>query len=338
MTEEINNNLNDNNKEEFPSSSESKSLPSEPSDVSAVKESPLGKLYMELCDVAKATLNKNIDRERIIQIVSRTVDAFNQDPYNDLLLYFYNVTKEDYIVGHIANSVILAVGFGTNLGVSREDLMDLGICAFCHDIGMAEYKHLFQKPHQLTEEENRAVQEHPSKSVEIFKTIFSEKIISGILDVHEYVNGQGYPKNKTGSEISFLAKIVSVCDVFTALTHQRSFRNEFNPYEAIKMIIKKKNSIFDGRVINKFVEFMSIYPIGCLVYLNTGETAMVIASNKGFPTRAIVRVLLTAKREIDRTGRVVNLLEDNMLYINGVVGKDEEKEILRVIKPRGDFE
>jgi len=130
---------------------------------------------------------------------------------------------------------------------------------------------------------------------------------------------------------------VSLCDVFEALTHSRNYRKAGTPYEAIKAIISKKNIFFDTPLLKNFVEFLSIYPIGNLVYLNTGKTAIVVGSNRGFPTRSIVRILLDAKKEVDTTGKVVNLLEDNMLYISGCIDPKEEEEVLHFLKPRGDI-
>ena len=71
------------------------------------------------------------------------------------------------------------------------------------------------------------------------------------------------------------------------------------------------------------------------MYLNTGETGMVVGSNQGSPTRPIVRILLNTKRELDDSNKIVNLLEDQMLYISGSVESKEEMEILHFLKPRG---
>ncbi|MCA9409504.1 MAG: HD domain-containing protein, partial [Candidatus Omnitrophica bacterium] len=275
------------------------------------------KLYIELFELTHQSLRLNINKDHIETVIRQIIDVFVENPYNELLLYSYSISKENYIIAHITNNVLLALGFGSSLNLSKNNLLELGIAAFCHDFGMADYTHLFQSGQPLSEKENKLVQRHPFRSAEIFESFFSERILTVILDVHEYVNGGGYPQGKKGDDISFFAKVISICDVFEALTHPRNFRKAYSPYEAMKMIIKKKDIIFDGAVIKKFLEYMSIYPIGSLVYLNTGETAMVIGSNRGFPTRSIVQVLLNAKREVNTSGKIVNLLQDKMIYING---------------------
>jgi len=242
-------------------------------------------------------------------------------------LYFYSSSRENYIYGHIVNNVILSVAFATSLGLGKEEIRDIAYCAFGHDFGMKDYLDFLKKTTTLTPQETQSIHNHPQKSAEIFKPYFSQRVLDGILDMHECVNGQGYPKGKAGVEISFLAKIVSVCDVFEALTHSRAFRGEFSPYEGLKMLILKKDIIFDRKVIKKFVEFMSIYPVGSLVHINTGELGIVTASNPQFPTRSIVRVLMNDKKEALQDGRVINLLNDHLAYIIGPVEPKEEKEL-----------
>ena len=300
-------------------------------------KSSLENLYLELFDVTKNTLSSDINKENIEGAVKGVIEAFDTNLYNDLLLYFYQVSQDNYIISHIANNVILAVGFGVSVGLSKDDLMDLGICAFCHDFGMVEYTHFFQKRHQLTDEENRLVQRHTIESAKKFENTFSEKIINAIIDVHENVNGQGYPSQKTGIEISFLSKMVAVCDVYEALTHARNFRREFTSYEAIKLVIKQINKVFDNRVVKRFVEFLSIYPIGGFVMLNTGETGMVIGSNRISPTKPIIKVLLNSKHEAEKSSKVINLVEESMVYVVNPLDSKAEREILHFLTPRGSF-
>ncbi len=283
--------------------------------------------YQELTDTVRFSMNERIEKERIERAIDSVIIVFEGNPYNELLLYSYNCTRDNYLYGHIVNNVVLSVAFATYLGLSRQDIQDTALCAFGHDFGMKDYLDFFQKSTALTEQETQSIHEHPQKSAEMFKSFFPQRIIDGIMDMHECVNGQGYPNGKVGPEISSIAKIVSLCDVFEALTHPRAFRGEFSPYAAIKMLIMKKDIIFEKKMVKKFVEFMSIYPIGSLVHLNTGEIGIVIAANHQFPTRSILRVLMNTERQAQQDGRVINLLNDQLVYINGPVEPKEEKEL-----------
>ncbi|OGX25587.1 MAG: hypothetical protein A2Y03_04240 [Omnitrophica WOR_2 bacterium GWF2_38_59] len=313
------------------------------SDLSANKNTfffdpKLKDLYLEFFEIVTISMSQGIDKNKVESLLLIIIKTFKLHISNNLLLYSYSVSKQNYIVSHIVNNTILAISFGCWLNLSDNDLLDVGLCAFCHDLGMKEYTNLFQRGHQLTDEENQLIKKHPQKSIDIIKNLFPERIINAVLDVHENEDGSGYPNRKMGAEISYIAKIVSICDIYEALTHPRNFRNEFSPYEAIKMIIKKKGAFFDETILKKFVNFLSIYPIGSLIYLNTGETAIVIGSNRGYPTRSIVKILLNANREAEKEEKFINLLDDKMVYICGPVEPKGVKEILHFLKPRGDFD
>ena len=282
-------------------------------------------IYQELTDTVRLSLDDGIDKDRIERVLGAVIDIFEADLYNDLLLYFYNSSKDNYIYGHIVNNVILSVAFAKSLGLSRGDIQDIALCAFGHDFGMKSYLDFFQKSAVLTVQETNSIHDHPLKSMEIFKPYFPQRVLDAMGDMHESLNGQGYPKGKTGAEISSLAKIASLGDVFEALTHPRAFRGEFTPYEAIKMIIRKKDILFEKKMLKKFVEFLSIYPVGSFVHLNTGEIGVVIAANAKSPTRCILRVLTNVDKELQENGRIINLLNDQLVYISGVVDPKEKK-------------
>ena len=161
---------------------------------------------------------------------------------------------------------ILTIAFGASVNLSEENLQGLGLCAFGHDFGMRDYTHLFQKNKKLSVQESRMIQGHPKTSAEVFKDHFPEEVISAILEVHEQVDGQGYPKRKHGSDINFLSRMTAICDVYEALTHPRNSRRKVVPYDAMKLIIKQKDKIFDEKVVKRFLDFIAIYPVGSLVY------------------------------------------------------------------------
>jgi HD-GYP domain-containing protein (c-di-GMP phosphodiesterase class II) len=300
--------------------------------------SGLADLYRELYAAVRFTMDGAIHREKIVAVVEKVADVFMLKPHNELLLIAYTFSKKNYLAAHMANDVILTVGFAVSLGYGRADVVDLGVCAFTHDLGMTGFDALARKAQQLTEQEIEDIKHHPLIAADLVRPIFSEKISSVLMDVHERQNGQGYPRGIPGSQIHMWAKIIAVCDTFEALTHPRVFRAPYSPYEAIKIIIKKKDVFFDDVIVKRFIDYLSIYPVGMLVYLNTGEMALVTGSNPGSPTRPVVRVLVNERREVEDLPRSVDLSEQNFMYITGVVEPDKEKEIHYFLKPRGQVE
>lgn len=291
-------------------------------------------LYRELVETARMALGGNLDRGRIEAVLSGVCSVFASDPYASLLLTSFSYSRRDYLPAHIANDVVLTAAFARSLGYEGGEMFDLALCAFCHDLGMAPFAQSTGRDHQLSPEEIADIRQHPLRSAEIVRPVFTEKVAAVVIDVHERENGQGYPCGKPGNEVHLWAKIVAVCDTFEALTHPRGFRPPFTPYEALKMIIKKKDVLFDHEIIKRFIDFMSIYPVGTLVQLNSGETAVVVRAVRGCPTRPVVRVLVNTQHEIEEGEVLVDLSLKDFVYITGPVAPEKEAEIMRFLKPR----
>ncbi|MBF0330297.1 MAG: HD domain-containing protein [Candidatus Omnitrophica bacterium] len=295
-------------------------------------------LYRELHASVAFTLSGTVHREKIMAVVTKVADTFQARPYNELLLMTYSFSRKNYLTAHIANDVILTVAFASSLGYERPDIIQLGLCAFAHDLGMLGFESIAKKDQRLNDQEVDDIKRHPMIAAGIVRPVFSEKIATVVSDIHERENGQGYPRGIPGAQIHIWAKIISVCDTFEALTHPRVFRAPYSPYEAMKIIIKKKDLFFNDMVVRRFIDFMSIYPVGMLVYLNTGEMALVTGSNHGSPTRPVIQVLVNANREVEEIPPVINLAQQNFVYISGVVDPEKEKEVLYFLKPRGQVD
>ncbi|MBF0485992.1 MAG: HD domain-containing protein [Candidatus Omnitrophica bacterium] len=297
--------------------------------------SGLKDLYRDLQAAVECALTGIIARQKVEDVIAHVVHAFEKRPYNELLVMAYAFSKNNYLASHITNDVILSVGFAASLGYSRQEMIDLGVCAFTHDLGMSGFDGVVKKGQQLSDQEIEDIKQHPLRSAEIVRPVFSEKVAAVVLDVHERENGQGYPRGIPGAEIHLWAKIISVCDTFEALTHPRVFRTPYSPYEAMKIIIKKKDILFDDTIVKRFIDFISIYPVGSFVYLNSGETAMVVGSNAGFPTRPMVKILVNENRELEEGLRIIDLAKQDFVYISGAVEPERERDIDHFLKPRG---
>ncbi len=295
----------------------------------------LKEVYFLVHSAARLAFDQILHKDKITEAIIRVADIFEADPYSELLLMGYSFSKKSYLPAHITNDVIFTVAFARSLGFERAEVIGLGIAAFCHDLGMSNFEGISKKGQQLTQQEIEDIKQHPLRSAELVRPVFSETIAAVVMDIHERENGQGYPRGIPAVQIHLWAKIIAVVDTFEALTHPRVFRSAYSPYEAMKMIIKKKDILFDDVVVKRFIDFMSIYPVGALVNLNSGEVAIVVGSHAGSPTRPLVKVVINENREIEENGVLINLVEREFVYITGAVEPDKEKELLYFLKPRG---
>ena len=266
---------------------------------------------------------ESLDIKLIVSVVSGLIENLKlQDTI--LLSLVYKKNTPDYLYHHLIGVCILSLVIGLELGLAEDSLIDLGLSAILHDLGMVNLRQLIQQPRRLSPEEFETVKIHSIATVEIlekFKDI-SETIKLSILSHHERINGQGYPKGLKKEEVPLEARILAVADVWEAFTHKRPWRNRIMPYEAMLMLRDLSESLLDSQIIKVLVDKLSIYPIGSLVKLNTGEISEVISAEKGFPSKLKI-VFDVEGRHLDES-RLIELSSYPNLYIAQAI---EEKEI-----------
>jgi HD-GYP domain-containing protein (c-di-GMP phosphodiesterase class II) len=197
---------------------------------------------------------------------------------------------EDYLPYHSINVCILSIEVGLGLGYSRPELVELGVSALLHDIGMTEYAHLSNQPRKLTADEHDQIKEHTAKGREILEMNRSlgERVLHVSRQHHMRLDGSGYPEEPEAESIDEYSRIVGLADVYEAMVHPRVYRDKFLPLEAMQEILRSKKG-FEHRLIKILIEKIGIYPIGSLVELNTKETAEVIELDNSAHLRPVAK-------------------------------------------------
>ncbi len=137
------------------------------------------------------------------------------------------------VAGHAAT-------FGAQIGLGRIDLQRLVRAALLHDIGKSRIPvDILNKPGPLTPEELRLMQRHPEIGADLLRAQgdFEPAVIDVVLHHHERLDGKGYPERLAGTAIRDLVRIVSICDVFSALTERRTYRRPATPAEALAIML-----------------------------------------------------------------------------------------------------
>lgn len=236
--------------------------------------------------------DKGATKESIKMIEELVEDIVNENSIN---VNLYEVKSYDnYTYIHCVDTSIMSIYLGNCLKLDPCQVKELGLSAIFHDIGKIKIPNeIINKKEALTEEEFKIIKNHPLYGKEILDKngMFSEKIMNGVLHHHERIDGKGYPQGLNGNSISDYGKIITVSDVFTAVSANRSYRERFNPKEAYELILSGVGTIFDRGVIEKFKENFAIYPLGCCVKLSNGIEGYVIKQNKNLPDRPIIRVV-----------------------------------------------
>lgn len=124
--------------------------------------------------------------------------------------------------------------------------MQVGKAGLLHDLGLKKIDtSIIKKDAELDTTELKEIQKHSQYSVDIIKQnrIHDQYIINAIMHHHEQYDGNGYPKQLNRDEIGIFASILSICDVFDALTNNRPHRKQHTSFDAIKMMIKDKSML-----------------------------------------------------------------------------------------------
>ena len=143
------------------------------------------------------------------------------------------------------------------------------------------------------------VKKHAQYGFDILRTNENISMVSAYIAYghHERLDGSGYPDKLAGEKIHEYTRIVSVCDVYDALTSDRIYRKKLKPNEVYEYITSLGSHHFDQKVVDIFVRHVSIYPVGSGVVLNTKEKGLVVKTNASMPTRPIVRVLYNGQNQ-----------------------------------------
>ncbi|WP_026894166.1 HD-GYP domain-containing protein [Clostridiisalibacter paucivorans] len=227
-------------------------------------------------------------------------------------------TMDGYTYEHSVNVAVLSIILGVELGLNKPRLVDLANGALLHDLGKVFIsKDILLKKGKLDSTEYDEMKNHPIMGYKYLKTQNDISSISRVivLQHHERIDGLGYPKSLTGNEINYYAKIVSISDVYDALTSDRPYRRGLPPNEAIEYLMGTGGSIFDAEMVELFVKNIVPYPVGTLVDLSNGDVGLVEKLNTNFPLRPILRIIDLENDE--KTETVLDMMSTKNIVIIG---------------------
>lgn len=200
---------------------------------------------------------------------------------------------DEYTYHHSLSVSMLAMTTGRELGMDGDTLFRLGRCAMLHDIGKQMIPlEIINKKGKLTDNEFKIVKSHAALGASNLKAaaIGDVELWNGIMFHHEKLNGSGYPKGLKGQDIPLFAKIISVADVYDAITSYRSYRLPMLPSEAFDIISREVNVSFELNIVKAFFSKLELYPINTIVELSDNRLGMVVESEGNSRLRPVVRI------------------------------------------------
>lgn len=227
---------------------------------------------------------------KTVRVAQEMVDLIVED--DSLLMTLSTLrTYDDYTFHHSVNVAILSMCLGNAIHLSKPSLERLAVCGMLHDLGKVEIPvHILNKPGRLTSGEFEEIKKHSLNSaLQILKIKASRerraRLIAPPFEHHLKYDMSGYPRSPRKTSLSLFGRILTIADVYDAITSPRKYRESvMSPDEALGYMLKGSGTDFDPVLLKVFIRMMGIFPVGTMVLLDTGEIGLVRGGAPGGPS------------------------------------------------------
>ena len=259
-----------------------------------------------------ARLGKAINTDKISSLVSQISKSVNKDP--SIILNVARLkSKDEYTYLHSVSVCALMINLGRRLGLDEAVVQDLGLAGMLHDLGkMSIPDIILNKPGKLDDDEWTVVRSHPEKGHAILlqADCGTPTALDVCLHHHEKMDGTGYPFRIPGENISLAARMAAICDVYDAITSQRSYNKPLSGAMALAKMMSWRGH-FDPDLLRAFVESLGIFPIGSIVHLTNETLAVVIGEDPEDYSMPLVRIFYDLPSRSAVENRDIQIIRDS---------------------------
>lgn len=246
----------------------------------------VSKIFNAVRETRKISL-KELRKDVISMIHNATEDI------HFLHLFSALQAKDDYTYRHNIAVGAIANLIGKWMELPEQDLLQLTTAALLHDVGkMLIPDYILNKPERLTSDEYEVMKKHTIYGYEILKETIgiSHRQAVVALHHHERMDGSGYPFGIKEDQIDLFSRIVSIADVFHAMTSNRTYREPLPFYEVLFQMERDTFGALDPVITRLFIAKIMSYLIGYSVLLTDGRKAVILMIHTHDPTRPLVQV------------------------------------------------
>jgi len=258
-------------------------------------------------------LNTRFDLQTTRNIAKGLVTNVTDNP--DALVWLARMqNKDQHTYYHAVSASIWGLVLGRQLGLELGALETLATGLLLSQVGKTKLPdQLLVDADTLSARDYLHYQSYVMESVQLLKMdpAIGPQVISVVEHHRERHNGSGFPKGVTGEQIPLLGKIAGLVDRFQELIHPHAGANPMGPAQAMSVLFQSSNIEFQADLVERFVSAIGVYPTGSLVELNSGDIGIVVSPNEGRKLWPTVMLIRQDKRQQNRAGKLVNLMEYN---------------------------
>jgi len=272
--------------------------------------------YTKKVSFMKENINNFIANDEdlnVDQLLDETLTLFGENSTTiSMFDMLHNMRQiDDSTYAHSVNVALICRLIGKWKNFSEKDMDTLTLCGLLHDIGKSKIPNeIIGKPGKLTDSEYEEIKKHPVIGYNLVKNLdIDQRIKNAVLLHHERFDGKGYPLGLTGNEIDDFTSIVSIADVYDAMTANRCYRDGLCPFEVIAIFEKEGLTQFNPKYILTFLDHIANTYINNEVLLSDGSSGKIVLINKKL-TRPTIQL---------DNGNFVNLESRLDLYVQAII-------------------
>lgn len=225
---------------------------------------------------ARVRRGERIDGARFTAITDGVLASIHRSP-SAILNVLHLKQMHEYTYLHSVAVCALMIGLARELKLDRGTTRELGLAGLLHDIGKARICNtLLDKPSSLSADEWATMKQHSILGHQMLTEVggLPQIALDVCLHHHERIDGTGYPYGLSGDALSLPVRMSMICDVYDAVTTQRSYKAKWTPARAIEWM-RGRPDHFDAGMMQRFTRLFGTFPPGTLVRLRSDRLAMV---------------------------------------------------------------
>ena len=231
--------------------------------------------------------NTKLDSDTLLNNVLTLLSTASHSSLFDMLHNMRQYSDSTYT--HCMNVALICNTFAEWMNFSAEDTLTVTLCGLLHDVGkMMVPLQILNKPAKLTEEEFHVIKQHPVNGYRILTNQHVNPVVcTTALLHHEKCDGSGYPYGLPGDRLDRFTKMVTIADIYDAMTCARIYRGPLCPFKVIEILEEEGYQKYDTRYLLTFLSHIVDTYLTYRVRLSNGQEGEIIYINRqklGRPT------------------------------------------------------